>query len=106
VSSDKTKAQFRKKDLISLVWEANPYSSSLISGVPKGTILDGVRGTWTFQGQTQEIGARCYSSGAIVAGNPIGVYDRTKIGHLRAMKDHTESIRTSIYDNLSEHDWF
>lgn len=88
----KTKPKFRKKDLISLVWPTNTCYSTLIVGVPKGVTVDIAAGTWTFHGHTQSIGSRRYpcSEGTDY---PIGVYDRTKIEHLKAMKSDVEWVK-------------
>lgn len=87
-----SKVKCRKNDLISLVWPVNTCYSTLIAGVPKGVTIDKVAGTWTFQGQTQAIGSRRYPC-MDITGHPIGVYDRTKIRHLEAMKDDAEWVR-------------
>ena len=67
--------------MVSLVWPVNTCTSTFMAGVPKGVTIDRVAGTWSFQGQTYQIGG---------PGNyifpwteyPIGVYDMTKIKHL------------------------
>ena len=86
------KPQYKKKDLISLVWPVNTCYSELISGVPQEVTVDLAAGTWTFKGQTQPIGSRrnpCMD----YTGHPIGVFDRTKIKHLQAFQDTVEWVR-------------
>ena len=84
--------EYRRKDLISLVWPVNTCYSTLMAGAPKGVTVDKTAGTWTFGGQTQPIGSRRYPC-MDITGHPIGVYDRTKIEHLRAMKHDSEWVR-------------
>lgn len=90
----KAKPKFRKKDLISLVWPTNICYSTLIAGVPKGVTIDTVAGTWTFQKQTYQIGGTRRYPCAAITGDPIGVYDRTKITHLEQMKRDVEWVES------------
>ena len=83
----------KKRNLVSLVWPVNTCYSTLISGVPKDVTLDLVAGTWTFRGQTQAIGSRCYPVYGRT-GDPIGVYDRRLLRHLEAFKNDCEWVRT------------
>lgn len=97
-----TKAKYRKKDLISLVWSPNTCYCDLISGVVTGVTVDTVAGTWTFKGGVQPIGSRrnpCMD----ITGDPIGVYDRTKTENLRTMKDDIEWVATRNRPTL-DHD--
>ena len=91
---NRPKPKCMRKNLISLVWPVNTCYSNLIVGIPKGVTVDTVAGTWTFQGQTYKIGdpERCHCGD--ITGNPIGVYDRTKIKHLNQMKEDAEWVRT------------
>ena len=91
------KPRYRKRDLISLVWPVNTCYSDLIVGIPKGVTVDTVAGTWTFQGQTYKIGDPDRCSCRDITGNPIGVYDMTKIRHLNQMKDDAEWVRTRFH---------
>lgn len=80
-----------KEDLISLIWPINTCYSKLIDGLPRGVTVDIVTGTWTFQEQTQPIGSRI--DGPEDTDYPIGVYDRTKLLHLKAMKRDIEWVK-------------
>ena len=82
---------FKEKDLVSLIWPVNTCYSTLIDGVPKGVTVDMIAGTWTSQEQTQPIGSRGDCSED--TDYPIGVYDRTKLEHLKAMKRDIEWVK-------------
>lgn len=73
------------KDLVSLVWPVNTVTSDLIAGVPKSVIVYTYPGTWTFEGQTYQIGGSGRYNAIPYTGSPIGVYDRTKIKHLQQL---------------------
>lgn len=92
-SATAVKPKHRKRDLVSLVWPVNTCYSTLIRGVPEGVTLDLVSGTWTFGNQTQSLGCRRHSSGYEGVGHPIGVYDKTKLKHLEAMKQDVEWVK-------------
>ena len=85
----------KRGDLVFLVWADNTCYSRLIEEIPAGVTLDLVAGTWTFEGRTQLIGeqlsnVRSFERG----GNPIGVYDRRLLRHLRNMQAMSEWVRT------------
>lgn len=88
-----SESKCRKKDLVSLIWPVNTCCSTLIRGLPKGVTVDVAAGTWTFNGTTQLIGSRIYPCLAWID-YPIGVYDRTKMKHLEAMKMDIEWVQT------------
>ncbi|NCO24990.1 hypothetical protein GW901_00485 [Candidatus Parcubacteria bacterium] len=90
MTENKSKPKCRKKDLISLVWPVNIRCSTLIAGVPKGVTIDTVAGTWTFEGQTYQIGGNGRYNAIPWIDSPIGVYDRTKMKHLDQM--HSDII--------------
>ena len=94
MAEKKPNPECRKKDLISLVWPVNTCYSTLIAGVPKGVTVNTVAGTWTFKGQTRQIGGNRRYPCMDITGDPIGVYDRTKINHLKQMKEDAEWVRT------------
>ena len=83
------------KDLISLIWPVNTCYSTLIAGVPKGVTVDTMTETWTFKKQTQPIGSPIgsRSDGRAITGHPIGVYDKTKLEHIKAMKCDIEWVK-------------
>lgn len=58
--------------------------TELVRKVPAGTGINSKKGIWTFGDQNWPIGKR-RSYHKISIGEPIGVYDRTNIIHLRAM---------------------
>ena len=93
MAKGKAKPKFKKRNLISLVWPVNTCYSHLQAGVPKGVTVDLIKGTWTFQGDTLPIGSSRRNA-MDITGDPIGVYDRTKIEHLEAMKDDSEWVKT------------
>jgi hypothetical protein len=90
---NKSKTKCRKKDLVSLIWPVNTCYSTLITGVPKGVTINLVANTWTFRGEKHQIGDSGCSFGED-EGNPIGVYDRTKIKHLEQLKQDIEWVKT------------
>ena len=94
MAEKKSKPKCRRKDLISFVWPVNTCYSTLIVGVPKGVTIDTVAGTWIFQGQTHRIGGTRRYPCRDITGDPIGVYDRTKIRHLEQMKEDAEWVRS------------
>ncbi len=94
------KPKCMRRNLISLVWSKKADYSDLILGIPKGVIVNAFAGTWIFRGEMHKIGTE-YHDKAII-GNPIGVYDRTKIRHLNQMKEAIEGIMIARFTGDSD----
>lgn len=92
-SSNGTKPKHKRGDLVFLVWADNTCISRLTEEVPAGVTLDLVTGKWTFEGITQPIGERLGNVSSFErGGNPIGVYDRRLLRHLRNMQATSEWV--------------
>lgn len=82
-----TKRKSRKyngRDLVFLVYSPNICYTNLVVRRPEGVTVDLEAGTWSYGDHTFKIGefALCfYARGGV----PIGVFDRTKLPHLREM---------------------
>lgn len=91
-----TKTAIQKEDLVSLVWREDLYHARLRKGVPRGVKLDLENGTYTLEGEKFQIGEGRGNS-CRGAGEPIGVYDRTNLVHLRKLVNDAELV---IYNRM------
>jgi len=86
------KHQFKRKNLIWLVWPPNICYSHLQVKTPKGVAVDLKCGTWTLRGSTHIIGITDHNS-CEDPRNPIGAYDRVKFSHLEEFKRAVEWVK-------------
>jgi len=87
----KPRQKHRKKNLIVLVYGMNTAYTLLQTEVPKEVEIDTREGTWTYGHLTFRIGESCTSFYAY-GGVPVGVYDRTKLSHLRNVLEASSQL--------------
>lgn len=87
------KHQFKRQNLVWLVWPPNTCYSRLQAETPKGVIVDIKNGIWTFRGTTRKIGGSILIKNFDDPDSPIGVFDRTKFSHLEALKETIEWVK-------------
>ncbi|MBU1015317.1 hypothetical protein KKI17_02670 [Patescibacteria group bacterium] len=88
----KVRPKHYRKNLLFHIWPTNTLYIRLETQRPVGLTLDLYAGTWSFGGHTFPIGKTADYGLHMREGIPYGVYDRTKVGHLRRLIEVHENL--------------